>query len=88
MLQSFLDGAADGPEIKLPIPALIKAIGKIGGGIFTKKVSVATLKSALEGVSLSGKLKKHYLNFPESPEGYSQWKEKADELWKAVGKMQ
>lgn len=88
VLQSFLDGAADGPEIKLPIPALIKAIGKIGGGIFTKKVSGATLKSALEGVKLSGKLKKHYLDFPESPDGYSQWTKKADELWKAVGKMQ
>lgn len=88
VLQSFLDGAADGPEIKLPIPALIKAVSKIVGGIFRKKVSTATLKSALEGVTLSGKLKKHYLNFPETPDGYSQWKEKADELWKKVGKMQ
>ncbi|MBP3329653.1 MAG: NAD(P)/FAD-dependent oxidoreductase [Clostridia bacterium] len=87
VLQSFLDGAADGPEIKLPLPALIKAVGKIAGGIFAKKVSVATLKSALEGVSLSGKLKKHYLDFPDSPDGYYAWKKQADELWKKVGKM-
>lgn len=87
VLQSFLDGAADGPEIKLPLPALIKAVSKIAGGIFAKKVSVATLKSALEGVSLSGKLKKHYLDFPDSPDGYYAWKKQADELWKKVGKM-
>lgn len=88
VLQSFLDGAADGPEIKLPVPALIKAIGKILGGIATKNISFSTLKAVAEGLSLSGKLKKHYLSFPDSPEGYAEWKIKSDELWKKVGKMQ
>ncbi len=88
VLQSFLDGAADGPEIKIPVPALIKAIGKIMSGIITRKVSGSTLKAVAEGLTLSGKLKKHYLAFPDSPADYSEWKSKADELWKKVGKMQ
>ncbi len=87
VLQSFLDGAADGPEIKLPIPALIKAVGKILSGIAVRKVSVSTLKAVAEGLSLSGKLKKHYLSFPDSPKDYPEWKRKADELWNKVGKM-
>lgn len=87
-LQSFLDGAADGPEIKIPVPALIKAIGKILGGIARKKVSGATLKSVAQGLSLSGKLKKHYLSFPDSQSDFLQWTKEADELWKKVGKMQ
>ncbi|MBE6783743.1 MAG: NAD(P)/FAD-dependent oxidoreductase [Ruminococcaceae bacterium] len=87
VLQVFLDGAADGPEIKFPVLPLMKAVCKITGGIFTKKISTATLKFAVEGLKLSGKLKKHYLDFPDSPYGFAQWKNKADELWAKVGKM-
>jgi len=87
-LQAFLDGAADGPEIKINIGQLLPALGKILGGILTGKVSFTTLKEAAGGFILGGKLKKHYLAFPESPDGYSQWVKDADELWKKVGKMQ
>lgn len=87
-LQAFLDGAADGPEIKINMGQLLPALGKILGGILTGKVSFTTLKEAVGGFILSGKLKKHYLTFPKSPEDYNQWVKEADELWAKVGKMQ
>lgn len=87
-LQAFLDGAADGPEIKINMGQLLPASVKILGGILTGKVSFTTLKEAAGGFILSGKLKKHYLTFPKSPEGYNQWVKEADELWAKVGKMQ
>lgn len=87
-LQAFLDGAADGPEIKINMGQLLPTSVKILGGIFTGKVSFTTLKEAVGGFILSGKLKKHYLTFPKSPEGYNQWVKEADELWAKVGKMQ
>ncbi|MBR3588064.1 MAG: NAD(P)/FAD-dependent oxidoreductase [Clostridia bacterium] len=87
-LQAFLDGAADGPEIKINMGQLIPALVKILGGILTGKVSFVTLKEAAGGFILSGKLKKHYLAFPKSPEGYHEWVKEADALWKKAGKMQ
>lgn len=88
VLQAFLDGAADGPEIKISIGQLLPAVGKILGGILTGKVSLITLREAVSGFTLGNKLKKHYLAFPSSPEEYNDWVCKADELWKKVGKMQ
>lgn len=87
-LQAFLDGAADGPEIKINIGELLPALGKIIGGIFTGKVSFATLKEAAGGFLLGNKLKKHYLAFPSTPDGYMEWTKTADSLWNKVGKMQ
>ena len=86
-LQAFLDGAADGPEIKISLGQLLPAVGKILGGILTGKVSFATLKEAASGFMLGNKLKKHYLAFPSSPEGYNEWVKIADTLWAKVGKM-
>ena len=88
VLQAFLDGAADGPEIKIEAGTLLSAAGKLLAGIGSGKVSGATLKSAVGGFVLGDKLKKHYLAFPETPDGYHEWASKADKLWAKVGKMQ
>ncbi len=87
-LQAFLDGAADGPEIKISLGQLLPAVSKILGGILIGKVSLSTLKEAVGGFTLGNKLKKHYLNFPSSPKDYKDWTIKADKLWAKVGKMQ
>ena len=87
-LQAFLDGAADGPEIKINVAQLLPTATKLVGGIVTGKVSFATLKEAVGGFTLGNKLKKHYLNFPSPPAGYKEWAKEADVLWAKVGKMQ
>ena len=32
-------------------------------------------------------LRKHYLNYPATPAGYSEWEKKARKLWKKAGSM-
>jgi hypothetical protein len=38
-------------------------------------------------LGVAGKLKKHYKNFPKTPETFYEWKTKADELWSKAGSM-
>ena len=85
--EKFLDTASSGPEIPITLQDIIQ-IGSNGiAGIATGQISLKTLKLLLEGVTLGGKLKKHYLAFPETPKGYDEWVKEADAIWKQVGKM-
>lgn len=86
--EKFLDNASNGPEIKISLADICHIGGGIIFGLLSGKICVKTLKLLISGLSLGGKLKKHYLNFPESPDGYEEWVKKADTLWAQVGKMQ
>ena len=65
----------------------LKMFGNLLGGVITGKFSIKTLKNLLSGLSLGGKLKDHYLHFPQSPQGYEEWTKVADEMWEKIGKM-
>lgn len=85
--EKFLDTANSGPEIKITLKDILQ-IGAGGvAGIATGQISLKSLKLLLEGVTLGDKLKKHYLNFPETPKGYKEWADEAKAIWKQVGKM-
>lgn len=85
--EKFLNSVAEGPEIKMSVKDILKIVFGILGGVLTRKLSIATLKKLLEGLSLGNQLKKLYLDFPDSPSGYDAWIQKADAIWKKVGKM-
>lgn len=85
--EKILDEVAEKPEIKMAASDMLRMGTSIAGGVLGGKISLKTIKSVAEGLILSGKLKEHYLNFPLTPNGYSQWKETADGLWNQVGKM-
>ena len=85
--EKFLGGQADGPEVKISLKDVLQIGTGAVAGIATGKLSFSSLKLLLEGIALGGQLKEHYLKFPETPEGYKEWKEKADEIWATVGKM-
>ncbi|MCQ2602778.1 MAG: NAD(P)/FAD-dependent oxidoreductase [Clostridia bacterium] len=84
-LGQFMGTVQDG--LKIGAKELFKVGGCIISGIFTGKLSMATIKAALSGLSSGNKLKKHYLNFPKDTESYDKWCKKADKLWNKVGKM-
>ena len=71
----------------MSVKDILKIVFGILGGVLTRKLSTATLKKLLEGLSLGNQLKKLYLDFPDSPSGYDAWIQKADAIWKKVGKM-
>ncbi len=86
--EKFLNNVADGPEIKISVKDALQIAGGVLGGLFTGKLSLRTIKFLLSGLSLGDKLKKHYLKFPTTPDGYDKWAEKAQKIWDKVGKMQ
>lgn len=56
-------------------------------GFLTGRISGKTLLELIRGMTLSERLRKHYLSFPETQEGFAQWTETAEEIWGKVGKM-
>ena len=60
---------------------------KVVGGVFAGKIRLRTVKSLLNGVTLAGKLKKHYKKYPTDPKGYYVWANKANYLWEKAGNM-
>ncbi len=86
--EKFLNNVADGPEIKVSVKDALQIVGGVLGGLFSGRLSLKTLKLLLSGLTLGGKLKEHYLNFPATPDGYEEWTVEAQALWDKVGKMQ
>ncbi|MDR2091444.1 MAG: NAD(P)/FAD-dependent oxidoreductase [Clostridiales bacterium] len=71
----------------MPLADSLKLGVNVLGGVITGKISAKTLKCLLKGLSAAGALKKHYKKFPESPDGFGEWKQKADALWEKAGSM-
>lgn len=85
--EKFLNGVADGPEIKMSFGDIFNTVKGVLGGIIKGRLSMQTVKYLIEGLTLGGKLKQHYLNFPKTPEKYNEWAVGACDLWNLVGKM-
>lgn len=64
---------------------LSKIVRTLIKGLFTKKVTIKTLKALLKSLGNGGKIKDHYLQFPKSPEGFKLWCEEADMIWEKIG---
>lgn len=86
--EPLMNSVSTGGEIPLTpdvIGAMLKNIARgVKEGIITKE----TLKAVGSGVILAISIKNHYLNFPETPDGFREWCKKADKLWQRIGKMQ
>lgn len=83
--QKILGGAANGIQLDSEdISAIVKGILK---GIFTGKIRLSTVCKILKGLNQSMKVGKLYDNYPESPEGFPEWKKKAEAIWKKIGSM-
>ncbi|MFA6866950.1 MAG: NAD(P)/FAD-dependent oxidoreductase [Clostridia bacterium] len=85
--EKFLEAAGQGKEIKISVGNYLHIGCGILLGLLSGKISRATIKSLKKGLSNGGKLKELYLNFPQTPLGYANWKIKADKLWAEVGSM-
>lgn len=81
----ILGGIDDG--LKLGICDIFKILFGILKGICTKKLGVSTIKNLIKALSDSGKVTKLYGTYPETTDGFDQWKEKAQNLWQSIGKV-
>lgn len=76
-----------GEDINIGPADIAKIVGGMVKGIATGKIKASTVKKIVNGLLLSGEITKHYEQYPETPEGYWAWKEKADAIWEKVGPM-
>ena len=65
-------------------PDITKALLK---GVFKGEMSLKTLNKIIYQSNCGSNLKKHYEAYPLTPQGYLDWKKKADKLWMKAGKM-
>ncbi len=86
--EKFLNNVADGPELKVSVKDAMQIVKGVLGGLCSKRLSFKTVKYLIEGITLGGKLKKHYLKFPSTPDKYNEWAIDCAEIWNKVGKMQ
>jgi len=56
-------------------------------GVLKKEFSLHALKSLVSATLKGEALRKHYQNYPHSPQGYFDWEQKALKLWKKAGSM-
>lgn len=73
--------------VNLGLGDALSLVFKIVGGVLTKNISIAMVKSLLRSVKFAGRLQKHYEKYPEDMTAYDNWKQKADELWASAGTM-
>jgi digeranylgeranylglycerophospholipid reductase len=68
-------------EIQMGFGKLLHTAVILIWGVITGKFSYASLKKFLGASSAAGKIKAHYLVYPENPEGFDSWSSKAAQLW-------
>lgn len=72
---------------KMSVKETADLILKVIKGVIIGKIRFSTVKNLLSAVGNAGKLKKHYLSYPSSPENFGAWAKQADTLWKRAGSM-
>lgn len=70
----------DEPEVDNLPGALIK-------GVLTGEFRLSALISLVSSTLKGEMLRKHYMSYPPTPEGYPKWEKKARTLWKMAGCM-
>jgi flavin-dependent dehydrogenase len=56
-------------------------IAKLLKGVLSGGLSFKTLSDLIKAVTTGGKIRKHYLAFPKTPDGFEKWKTQAIALW-------
>ncbi|MBN2156953.1 MAG: NAD(P)/FAD-dependent oxidoreductase [Candidatus Lokiarchaeota archaeon] len=75
-------------EIKLPIGKILQIAFILFWGVLSGKYSMHGLQSLLSSMKISGTIRKHYEDYPDSPDRFPQWKKQASTYWDLVPKMQ
>jgi flavin-dependent dehydrogenase len=72
-------------EIHMTPGKMLKIFLTIIMGLLTGSYSSASLRALLKSVTVSGKIRSHYEDYPENPAALRDWAHKADHLWQRSG---
>ena len=62
-------------------------VGALAMGVLKGQFSFQAFKALISATLKGEALKKHYRNYPATPDGYAAWEKKAQKLWKKAGSM-
>jgi flavin-dependent dehydrogenase len=74
-------------ELEISFGRMLKIIGLFLWGLITKQFSKKALSTMLKYMKISGKIRKHYEQFPVNINEFENWVENAENLWNQVEKM-
>ncbi len=72
-------------EVKLSRGKTLKIVFKMLWGLLTRQFSRKHLFGLLNSLSVAGKIRQHYENFPDQQQQFHIWVEVAEELWRKAG---
>ncbi len=76
---------SSGQEMDLTKDDLLYIVKGSLKAIVTGKVKLSKLIALVKGILNGNEVTKLYQAYPVTPEGYFEWKQKADELWEKIG---
>lgn len=76
-----------GEDLQLGVADIAKIVSGMATAVATGKIKASTLKKIITGLLQSTEVTNLYKQYPETPEDYWKWKEKADALWEKIGPM-
>ena len=76
-----------GEDLELTPADIAQLVAGIGGAVIKGKLKPATVKKIVTGLMQSMEVTNLYKAYPETADGYWQWKAKADALWEKIGPM-
>jgi flavin-dependent dehydrogenase len=74
-------------ELKISFGRMLKIIALFLWGLITNQFSKKALSTMLKYMKISGKIRKHYEQFPEYINEFENWVDYAEDLWNQVEKM-
>ncbi len=74
-------------KLELTPGDIAQMVAGIASGVATGKLRASTVKEIVKGLLQNISLTKLYDEYPETPDGFREWKQKADKLWDEIGKM-
>ena len=85
--QKTFQALGDGQELQFSTGEMVKMAALMVWGVLTGKVRVKTIQSLLKSMSDGGAVSAIYAAYPQTPEGFEAWCEKADAAWAACPSM-
>ncbi len=79
--------ASGGQDMDLTAKDILSMVTGIIKALATKKIKFSKVKALAKGIADSGKVTSLYKEFPETPDGYFEWKARADALWEEIGSV-
>ncbi len=76
-----------GQDMELTTKDLLHIVGGSIKAVATGKVKLSKLTALVKGILNGNKVTSLYKEYPETPDGYFEWKTKADALWNEIGSV-